>query len=74
MFVCALRRYAMMLLKVEVATLLRRFKVLPPPEQQHPSLAEVPIKVTLVIAVKGGVRIKVERREAQAQPAEQSAE
>ena len=52
----------MMLLKVEVATLLRRFRVLPAPELQHATIAEVPIKVTLVIAVRGGVRIRVERR------------
>ncbi|KAK3928463.1 Cytochrome P450 4g15 [Frankliniella fusca] len=68
---CVGQRYAMMLLKVEVATLLRRYQILPavdaPGPQGSPGpqdVADLPIKVTLVIAVKGGVRIRVRRRAA----------
>ncbi|XP_034248244.1 LOW QUALITY PROTEIN: cytochrome P450 4C1-like [Thrips palmi] len=62
---CVGQRYAMLLLKVEVATLLRRFRVLAPDDTADVpgrDIADVPIKVTLVIAVKGGVRIRVQRR------------
>lgn len=52
----------MLLLKVEVATLLRRFRVLPPDDAPCHDIADVPMKVTLVIAVKGGVRVRVQRR------------
>ncbi|KAE8736685.1 Cytochrome P450 CYP4 [Frankliniella occidentalis] len=62
---CVGQRYAMMLLKVEVATLLRRFHILPAADGPAArDVADLPIKVTLVIAVKGGVRVRLRRRTA----------
>lgn len=59
-----LRRYAMLLLKVEVATLVRRFRILPPAAIAGHDIADVPIKLSLVISCRDGVRVRIQRRHA----------